>query len=81
MFHSIAAIIKQGHGVASGKADDSPYPLGTIEMQTAYLKKQGLDLSSLFKGTLNLSIEPHTFEVIAPEYTFRDVHWAEGFPP
>ncbi len=81
MLSSVIAIIKQGHGVASRKADNSPYPLGTIEMQTPYFKSLGLELSHLYKGTLNLNIEPHTFEINAPEFTFRNVHWAEGFPP
>jgi len=80
MHHSINAIIIQGHCVASGKADNSPYPFGTIEMQTPYFKDLGLDLSHLFKGTLNLNIEPNTFDMIAPEFTFRNVHWAEGSP-
>jgi len=80
MNYSIPATIRQGHGVASGKSNNSPYPLGTIEMQTPCFKKLGLNLSNLFQGTLNLNIEPNTFEVIAPEFTFRSVHWAEGFP-
>lgn len=78
---SIAATIKQGHGVASGNTDNSPYPRGTIEMQIPFFKNLGLDLSALFKGTLNLNIEPHTFEMISPEFTFRKVHWTDGFPP
>lgn len=81
MRHSITTTIKQGHRVASGKSTGSPYPFGTIEMQTLYLKNLGLDLSVLFKGTLNLNIEPNTFEIIRPEFTFCNVHWAEGFPP
>jgi len=80
MGRSITAIINQGHSVASGKSNNSPYPLGTIEMQIPFFKKLGFDLSHLFKGTLNLNIEPCTFEIITPEFTFRDVHWAEGFP-
>jgi len=47
-------------------------------MQTLYFKNLGLDLSWLFQETLN--IEPNTFELTAPEFTFRNVHWAEGFP-
>jgi len=80
MHQSILATINTGYLIASGKADKSPYPLGTIKMQIPYFKNLGLDLSLLFKGTLNLNIEPNTFEIIAPEFTFRDVHWAEGFP-
>ena len=81
MHSSLSAIISEGHSVASGKAANSPYPLGTIEMQASYFKNLGLDLSHLFKGTLNLNIAPHTFEMIAPELTFRNVHWAVGFSP
>lgn len=50
-------------------------------MQTPHFIKRGLDLSHLFKGTLNLNIAPHSFEMIAPEFTYRNVHWADGFPP
>jgi len=81
MYRSIIASVIQGHGVASGKIEDSPYPLGTIEIQTPHFKNHDLDLSNLFKGTLNLNIEPNTFEMIASEFRFRNVHWADGFPP
>ncbi len=40
-----AAVLVQGHGVASGKAV-SPYPKGTIEMQLPFFAALGLDLSS-----------------------------------
>ncbi len=69
----------QGHGVASGKSKTSPYPRGTIEMQTPHFQRRGLDVSNFFPGTLNLSIAPYIFKCVNPEYTFRSVHWAEGF--
>lgn len=80
MIKTVNAIIKQGHGVASGKASDSPFPKGTIEMQAPHFKQQGLDLSSFFYGTLNCSIEPQTFHMTKPEKTFTTILWADNFP-
>lgn len=50
-------------------------------MQLPYFKKGGLDLGAYFPATLNLSIAPYRFTVEKPDYHFRNVHWAEGFPP
>jgi len=73
--------IKQGHQIASGQAEDSPYPKGSIEMQTPFFAEQGLNLSQFFSGTLNISIKPKGFEFSEPEFTFRNINWIEGFPP
>lgn len=79
MIKLIKTIVMEGHGVASGKAKNSPYPKGTIEMQTPHFQRLGLDVSNFFSGTLNLSIAPYVFKCVNPEYTFRSVNWAEGF--
>jgi len=79
MTQIVKAKIKQGHRVASGQADDSPYPLGSIEMQLPHFKKHGIDLEKYYKATLNLSIAPYTFELVSPEFTLNNVHWAKGF--
>ena len=80
MLQSVVGTVTEGHKVASGNSEDSPYPLGSIEMQFPYFKKLGLDLRGFFLGTLNISIEPYSFEVKEPEFTFRNVAWAKGFP-
>ncbi len=77
---NLDGIIQAGYGVASGTTDRSPYPKGTIEMQAPFFKALGLDLTPFFLGTLNINISPNQFELIAPQYTFRSVQWAEGFP-
>ncbi len=77
----VIGFIKEGHQIASGKAKESPYPRGSIEMQLPYFAERGLDLSAFYSGTLNVSIKPHTFEFVAPEFTFRNVNWIAGFPP
>ena len=48
-----------GHGVASGRAADSPYPAGTIELQRPFFLAQGIDLSAYHPGTLNVDLAPH----------------------
>ncbi|NDJ18087.1 hypothetical protein GS601_12440 [Myxacorys almedinensis A] len=63
-----------------GRANRSPYPKGTIEMQTPAFQALGLDLTPFFPGTLNLSIAPQRFALHSPRYTFRNVHWIDGYP-
>jgi hypothetical protein len=78
---AVNGIIKRGHQVASGMAEDSPYPKGTIEMQISFFQKLGLDLTPFFPATLNISISSYTFTVKQPEYTFRNVEWTSKHPP
>lgn len=75
----VSGSLQCGHRVASGMAEDSPYPKGTIEMQIPFFQQRGLDLSSFFFGTLNISINPYFFKIEKPEYTFRNVKWHTDF--
>ena len=68
--------VVRGYGVASGAAADSPYPLGTIEMQTPFFLERGLDLRPYHPATIGVSIHPLTFVLVAPAHTFRDVRWS-----
>jgi hypothetical protein len=77
----ISGIVERGHGVASGSAAHSPYPSGTIAMQTPYFQSLGLDLTDYVKATLNISISPSTFQLLNPELTFRQVEWTDRHPP
>ncbi len=72
--------VVRGHQVASGLGG-SPYPSGTIEMQRPHFLARGLDLSPYHSATLNVSIAPHSFTMVKPRYTFRDVCWTELIPP
>lgn len=71
--------IQSGHQVASGRAANSPYPAGTIAIQTPVFQHLGFDLSPYFAGTLNVSIAPYRFELRQPDYTFPDVKWLDGY--
>lgn len=77
---AVDGIVKPGHRVASGLAADSPYPQGTIAMQTPCFQILGFDLSSFFPATLNISIYPKTFSLLQSEVTFKDVLWHPDYP-
>ena len=77
----IKGIITRGHQVASGMAKDSPYPQGSIMMQRPFFQERGLDISSFFLGTLNVSVFPYKFKVERPQYTFEQVKWYINAPP
>ncbi len=49
-------------------------------MQAPFFKERGLDLSSYFSGTLNISIAPHTFKLRQPELHFPAVRWTSDHP-
>jgi hypothetical protein len=72
---SIPAIIKPGYQVASGANNNPRFPGGTLRMQAPFFAALGLDLSSYHLATLNLSIAPSRYEVVAPRLTFRNVKW------
>lgn len=76
---TLSGIVKPGHQVASGSSQNSPYERGTLEMQLPFFRDLGLDLTGLFLGTLNISIAPHTFELVKPQYTFPAVKWHPNF--
>lgn len=63
------ARVVAGHGVASGRAADSPYPAGTIALQAPHFAARGLDLSGFYPGTLNLDIAPWQLEPRQPRFT------------
>ena len=71
--------LRQGYGVASGQS--LQYPYGSLERQVPIFRARGLDLTGCFLGTLNIDIRPLVFELVEPEYTFRDVRWTDLHPP
>ena len=77
---TLTGIVKPGHQVASGQSLNSPYARGTLEMQLPCFRDLGLDLSSFYLGTINVSFAPYTFEVFQPQYTFLLVKWHPDYP-
>lgn len=72
--------VVSGHQVASGQTKNSPYPQGTIEMQTPHFQTLGVDLSPFYQGTLNVSIAPASF-TLRPEITLPLVKWSKHHDP
>jgi hypothetical protein len=77
----VAGTVVQGHQVASGGTAASPYPRGTIEMQLPHFQARGLDLGSIFLGTLNVSIAPWVPRLVQPDITLPLVKWSPPHPP
>lgn len=71
----------KGHQIASGKNKNSPYPAGSIALQTPVFRKLGLEVGQYHSGTLNLSVEPNTFKILHPDHHFKKVNWFEGLQP
>jgi hypothetical protein len=76
---SVNGVVVEGHRVASSPSKD--YPYGAIEKQKPIFKRLGLDLSPYYAATMNISIKPNTFELLAPEYIFQAVRWTDLHPP
>jgi hypothetical protein len=74
--HVIGTVVR-GHQVASGLAVNNPFPLGTIEMQLPFFKKKGVNVDSLYLGTINVSISPKKFEVVSPKITMKNIKWSQ----
>ncbi|MEM9770031.1 MAG: hypothetical protein AAF889_00250 [Cyanobacteria bacterium P01_D01_bin.73] len=77
----VDGVVIAGHGVASGRSPQSPYPESTIALQKPHFKAGGLDLDGYFEGTLNISISPRNFKLIQPRHTFPLLRWTELHPP
>lgn len=72
----ISGTVVEGYRVASGRAENGPYPNGTIEMQTPFFLREGLDLREYHPATIGVSCSPLTFTMKRPEYIFRNVKWS-----
>ena len=70
-----------GHGVASGRAADSPYPAGTISLQTPLFAALGIDLSPFQPATLNLDFSPGEWRLRDPDQRVEQLWWSDRHPP
>lgn len=69
-----------GHGVASGRAANSPYPAGTIALQAPFFAAHGIDLSPYFAGTLNLAAAGE-WRLRDPDAHVAQLRWTDHHPP
>lgn len=75
----LRGVLVRGYRVASGPSRD--YPYGALDRQRPLFKARGLNLDGYFNGTLNIDIRPYAFQIVRPEFTFRDVEWTDLHPP
>lgn len=75
----VHGILLQGYRVASGPSKD--YPYGALDRQRPLFRERGLDLTACFNGTLNIDIQPNTFKLLKPEFTFHHIEWTDLHPP
>jgi hypothetical protein len=76
--NEVKGIVCPGYRVASGLTDSSPYPAGTIALQTPHFLALGLDLRNCYPGTLNVDIAPQKMQILQATYCFQDVLWLAG---
>ena len=74
-------LLVAGHGVASGRAADSPYPAGTIALQRPHFAALGLDLADCHPGTLNLSFPGGLWRLSQPAFQVEQLAWTHLHPP
>jgi len=74
---SVTGKVVPCYQVASGLGKNSPYPAGTIALQTPHFAALGVDLSPFYPGTLNVSIAPYRFALLPP-VTLHQVKWSPG---
>ena len=78
---TLDGVVVEGHGVASGQGEKTPYPDGALELQSPHFAAGGLDLSGYHLGTLNVSVAPHVIERLDAPYRFELVEWTPLHPP
>jgi hypothetical protein len=73
--------LREGHGVASGRSSASPYPAGTIALQSPLFAARGIDLSPYYPGTLNLGFDDTRWQLSRPDARVEQLHWTDRHPP
>ncbi len=61
--------------MASGSNGDAKFPGGTLRMQAPHFRALGVELEGFHFGTLNVSIAPLRYRVLAAGRTLRGVKW------
>ncbi|MFN2320675.1 MAG: hypothetical protein ABR500_13465 [Dermatophilaceae bacterium] len=79
--HPVSGTVVCGHGVASGRNPESPFPAGTIALQMPVFAVLGLDLGDMHPATINVDIAPVMHAIRRPAHTFADVRWTDVHDP
>ena len=74
-WQTVSARVVVGHRVASGLNEDPRFPGGTLRMQAPHFLALGFDLGVFYRGTVNVSIAPHSYRVVKARNCFHNVKW------
>ncbi len=77
----LKGLVQRGHGVASGRSNQSPYPVGSIQMQQPFFAAAGINLHNCWPGTINLSFSPFEVRLTHPDHCIKQLHWTDLHPP
>ena len=76
----LSGVVVAGTGGASGQRALSDLG-GTLALQLPHFIAGGLDLSSYYRGTINLDLGALELKIRNPDFLFRDVCWHDAYPP
>jgi len=74
-WQTVSARVVVGHRVASGLNEDPRFPGGTLRMQAPHFLALGFDLGVFYRGTVNVSIAPHSYRVVKARQSFHNLKW------
>ena len=80
-WHWLSGVVVEGHRVASGMAEDSPYEDSSVRLQTPFFKERGVDIGGFFPGTVNVHVAPLMPKSIIYDTTLRQVDWHKSISP
>ena len=72
--------VVKGHQVASGRANDPRFPLGTVGAQLPFFQALGLDLNGYYLATINAQFNCHAIVLNFYDHYFKQVKWHENMP-
>tara|TARA_R110002049_G_scaffold47591_1_gene136768 strand:+ start:251 stop:691 length:441 start_codon:yes stop_codon:yes gene_type:complete len=73
-------IVVKGHQVASGKAADARFPVGTIKAQADRFKSLGLSIEECYPATINAKFTGKRISLNQHDYLFQQVKWHNDMP-
>ena len=78
---TLNGIVVAGHKVASGQGENSPYPESALKLQAPHFAKGGLDITTYYLGSINVSVAPTIIKRLNAPYCFELVEWTTLHPP
>ncbi len=52
----------------------------TVKQQSSYFEEKGIEHDFLVNGSINVDISPKEWEIVNPDFEFKDIIWCPKFP-